>query len=203
MQVTWSDIESCQSSEKKSIESEECTHFTALRQVLSESCESSDSDDDEMSFDSAYETLYKECLSLKQDQVEWKTSKKNLINEVKTLKGEKKSLLDKIIFLENEYFDMKKKCEELKSENQVFKNELSLRKEESHPNSKRLDELINLGWKYFDKRGLGNKSFFTNFTAFDGRNVTFGDNNVACVKGKDTICTLTFLILKKSYIWKV
>ena len=49
----------------------------------------------------------------------------------------------------------------------------------------------------------GNKSFFTNFTAFDGRNVTFGDGNVACVKGKDTICTLTFLILKKSYIWKV
>nr|CAN69489.1 hypothetical protein VITISV_009193 [Vitis vinifera] len=184
------------------------------KEVLSESCESSDSDDDEMSSDSAYETLYKECLSLKQDQVEWKTSKKNLINEVKTLKGEKKSLLDKIIFLENEYFDMKKKCEELKSENQVFKNELSLRKEESHPNSKRLDELINLGWKYFDKRGLGfvdetitlssgNKSFFTNFTAFDGRNVTFGDSNVACVKGKDTICTLTFLILKKSYIWKV
>ena len=125
------------------------------KEVLSESCESSDSDDDEMSFDSAYETLYKECLSLKQDQVEWKTSKRNLINEVKTLKGEKKSLLDKIIFLENEYFDMKKKCEELKSENQVFKNELSLRKEESHPNSKRLDELINLGWKYFDKRGLG------------------------------------------------
>ena len=95
--------------------------------------------------------LYKECLSLKQDQVEWKTSKKSLINEVKTLKGEKKSLLDKIIFLKNKHFDMKKKCEELKSENQVFKNELSLRKEESHPNSKRLGELINSGWKSFDK----------------------------------------------------
>ena len=44
------------------------------KEVLSESCESSDSDDDEMSFDSAYETLYKECLSLKQKQVEWKAS---------------------------------------------------------------------------------------------------------------------------------
>ena len=50
---------------------------------------------------------------------------------------------------------MKKKCDELKSENQVLKEELSLRKEESHPNSKRLDELINLGRKFVDKRGLG------------------------------------------------
>ena len=45
-----------------------------------------------MSFESAYETLYKEFLSLKQEQVEWKTSKRSLINEIKTLKGEKKSL---------------------------------------------------------------------------------------------------------------
>ena len=82
-----------------------------------------------MSFDSAYETLYKECLSLKQEQVEWKTFKWSLINEVKTLKGEKKSLLDKITFLESEHFDMKKMCDKLKSENQVFKNELSLRQE--------------------------------------------------------------------------
>ncbi|RVX16170.1 hypothetical protein CK203_014391 [Vitis vinifera] len=36
------------------------------KEVLSESCELSDCDSDEMSFDFAYETLYKECLSLKQ-----------------------------------------------------------------------------------------------------------------------------------------
>ncbi|RVW15001.1 Copia protein [Vitis vinifera] len=165
MQVTWSDSESCQSSEKESNASEECTNFTAFmasvideplkKEVLSESCESSDSNGDEMSFDFAYETLYKECLSLKQEQVEWKTSKRSLISEIKTLKGEKKSLLDKIAFLEGEHFDMKKMCDELKSENQVFKNELSLRKEESHPSSKRLSDLINLGRKSFDKRGLG------------------------------------------------
>ncbi|RVW18919.1 Retrovirus-related Pol polyprotein from transposon TNT 1-94 [Vitis vinifera] len=209
MQVTWSDSESCQSSEKESNASEECTNFTAFmasvideplkKEVLSESCESSDSNGDEMSFDSAYETLYKECLSLKQEQVEWKTSKRSLISEIKTLKGEKKSLLDKIAFLEGKHFDMKKMCDELKSENQVFKNELSLRKEESHPSSKRLSDLINLGRKSFDKRGLGfvdeattpssgNRSFFTNFTEFDGGNVTFGDGNVASVKGKGTIC---------------
>ena len=34
----------------------------------------------------------------------------------------------------------------------------------------------------------GNKSFFTSFTAFDGGSVTFGDGNVACEKGKGTIC---------------
>ena len=39
-------------------------------EALSDSCESSDSNGDEMSFDSTYETLYKECLSLKQEQVE-------------------------------------------------------------------------------------------------------------------------------------
>ncbi|RVW49720.1 Retrovirus-related Pol polyprotein from transposon TNT 1-94 [Vitis vinifera] len=178
------------------------------KEVLSESCESSDSNGDEMSFDSAYETLYKECLSLKQEQVEWKTSKRSLINEIKTLKGEKKSLLDKIAFLEGEHFDMKKMCDELKSENQVFKNELSLRKEESHPSSKRLSDLINLGRKSFDKRGLGfvdeattpssgNRSFFTNFTEFDGGNVTFGDGNVASVKGKGTICAPGSLTLKR------
>ena len=66
------------------------------KEALSESCESSDSNGDEMSFDSAYETLYKECLSLQQEQVEWKASKRSLINEIKTLKGEKKSLLDKV-----------------------------------------------------------------------------------------------------------
>lgn len=31
-----------------------------------------------------------------------------------------------------------------------------------------------------------NKSFFINFTTFDGGNVMFGDGNMACVKGKDT-----------------
>ena len=37
----------------------------------------------------------------------------------------------------------------------MFKDELSLKKEESHPSSKRLNELINLRRKFFDKRGLG------------------------------------------------
>ena len=78
------------------------------KEVLSESYESSDSDGDEMSFNFAYETLYKKCLSLKQEQVEWKASKRSLINEIKTLKREKKSLLDKIAFLKSEHFDMKK-----------------------------------------------------------------------------------------------
>ena len=77
MQVTWSDTEFCQSSEKESNASEECTNFTAFmasfideplkNEALSESCELSDSDGDEMNFDSTYETLYKECLSLKQE----------------------------------------------------------------------------------------------------------------------------------------
>ena len=100
--------------------------------------ESSDSNDDDMNFDTAYETLYKECLSLKQDQVKWKASKNILINEIDVLKGEKKALLDKIGFLANEHFDMKEMCDELKSENQVLKNELSLRKEESYSISKDL-----------------------------------------------------------------
>ena len=133
LQVTWSDTKSCQYSEKESNASEECTNFIAFmasvideplkNEALSDSCESSDSNGDEMSFDSAYETLYKECLSLKQEQVEWKASKRSLIHEIKTLKGDKKSLLDKIAFLEGEHFDMKKMCDELKSETQVFKNE--------------------------------------------------------------------------------
>ncbi|RVX20531.1 hypothetical protein CK203_002542 [Vitis vinifera] len=33
-----------------------------------------------------------------------------------------------------------------------------------------------------------NKSLFTSFTEFDRGNVTFGDGNVARVKGKGTIC---------------
>ena len=37
----------------------------------------------------------------------------------------------------------------------MFKDELSLKKEESHPSSKRLNELINLRRKFFDKQGLG------------------------------------------------
>ena len=75
MQVSWSDTESCHSSEKESNASEKCTNFTTFmasvideplkNEALSESCESSDSNGDEMSFDSTYETLYKECLSLK------------------------------------------------------------------------------------------------------------------------------------------
>ena len=49
---------------------------------------------------------------------------------------------------------MKKKCDELKSENKELKEELSLRKEKSHPSSKRSIELISSGRKYVDKRGL-------------------------------------------------
>ncbi|KAL6314369.1 hypothetical protein AAG906_021204 [Vitis piasezkii] len=178
MQVTWSDTESCQSSEKESNASEECTNFIAFmaivikeplkKKVLSESCEVSDSDGDEISFDSAYETLYKECLSLKQEQ----------------------------------------------NENQVCKNELSLSKEESHPNSKGLSDLINSQMKSFDKRGLGfvdetttpssgktifvkpcegvvpKKTLSKNFIAlkWDTPKCDFGDGNIASVKGKDTIC---------------
>ena len=71
--------------------------------------ESSDSNDDDMNFDTAYETLYKECLSLKQEQVKWKASKNILINEIDVLKGEKKALLDKIGFLENDHLEVKKK----------------------------------------------------------------------------------------------
>ena len=45
---------------------------------------------------------------------------------------------------------------------------------------------------YFDsgcsRDRIGNKSFFTSFTEFDGGNVIFGDGNVACVKKKRTIC---------------
>ena len=75
MQVTWSDSESNQSSEKESNGSEECTNFIAfiacvneeplLKEASSELIESSDSNDDDMSFDTTYDTLYKECLSLK------------------------------------------------------------------------------------------------------------------------------------------
>ncbi|KAJ9696872.1 hypothetical protein PVL29_008873 [Vitis rotundifolia] len=182
MQVTWSDSESNQSSEKESNGSEECTNFIAfaasvneeplLKEASSESSESSDSNDDGMSFDTAYETLYKECLSLKQEQVKWKASKKILTNEVDVLKGEKKALLDKIGFLENEHLEVKEKCDVLKSENQMFKDELSLRKEELHPSSKRLNELINSRRKSFDKRGLG----------FLGENATPSSSKTVFVK---------------------
>ena len=84
----------------------------------------------------------------------WKASKRSLINEVKTLKDEKKSMLGKITFLEKEHLEMKKKSDELKSENQVLKEELGLRKEESNPSSKSLNELINSGRKIVDKKGL-------------------------------------------------
>ncbi|RVX06607.1 hypothetical protein CK203_029547 [Vitis vinifera] len=117
---------------KESNGSEGCTNFIAFATSFNEEPllkeASSDSKDDNMSFDIAYETLYKECLSLKQKQVKWKSSKKILTNEV-VLKGEKKTLLDKIAFLENLHFEVKKKCDVLKSGNQIFKDELSLRKE--------------------------------------------------------------------------
>ena len=73
------------------------------------SYESSDSEANEITFDLACKTLYKECLSLKKEQVEWKASKNSLNNEIKTLRGEKKSLLEKIAFQEKEHFDMSKK----------------------------------------------------------------------------------------------
>ena len=98
-----------------------------------------------MSFDTIYETLYKECLNLKQKQVKWKASKKIKTNEIDILKREKKVLLDKTAFLENEHLEVKKKYDVLKNENQIFKNELRLMKEESYPSFKRLNELINLG----------------------------------------------------------
>ena len=55
---------------------------------------------------------------------------------------------------------MKKNCDELNSENQVVKEKMSLGKEESHPSSKRLNDLINSldlinsGRKSLDKRSL-------------------------------------------------
>ena len=49
---------------------------------------------------------------------------------------------------------------------------------------------------------IGNRSFFTNFTEFDGGNMTFGDGNVASVKGKCTICAPGILNLKRSCMWK-
>ena len=137
MQVTQSDSESNQLIEKESNGSEEYTNFIAFstsvneeplfKEASSELSESSDSNDDNMSFDIAYDTLYKECLSLKQEQVKWKASKKILTNEV-VLNGEKKALLDKIAFLENLHLEVKKKCDVLKSGNQIFKDELSIRK---------------------------------------------------------------------------
>ena len=54
---------------------------------------------------------------------------------------------------------------------------------------------------YFDsgcsRHMTGNRSFFTNFTEFDGGNVIFGDGNVASVKGKDTICAPGILNLEE------
>ena len=64
-------------------------------------------------------------------------------------------MLDKSAFFENKHFDIKKKCDKLKSENQMFKNESILRKEELHSCSKRLNDLIHSGLKSFDERGLG------------------------------------------------
>ena len=118
-----------------------------------------------MIFDTTYETLYKGCLSLKQEQVKWKDSKKILINEIDVLKGEKQG------FAWQNYISWKWTfgSEVLKSENQMFKDELSLRKEESHPSSKRLNELINSGHKSFDKRGLG----FVNGNATPSSGKTF------------------------------
>ena len=43
----------------------------------------------------------------------------------------------------------------MKSEIQGIKEELSIRKEDSHPSTKRLNDLINSGHNSLDKRGLG------------------------------------------------
>ena len=48
-------------------------------------------------------------LKSQEETVVWKASKSCLINEVKTIKDEKKSMLGKIAFLEKEHFGMKKK----------------------------------------------------------------------------------------------
>ena len=53
-----------------------------LKEASSELSESSDSNDDDMRFDTTYETLYEECLSVKQEQVKWKVFKKILTNEI-------------------------------------------------------------------------------------------------------------------------
>ncbi|RVW23084.1 hypothetical protein CK203_099972 [Vitis vinifera] len=58
-----------------------------MSESSSELSEQSDFNDDDMSFDTTYETWYKECLSLKQEQVKWKTSKKILTNEFDILMG--------------------------------------------------------------------------------------------------------------------
>ena len=113
-------------------------NISSLKKASSELSKSSDSNDDDMSFNTAYDTLYKEYLSLKKEQLKWNGSQKSLIKEVEVLKGEKKSLRDKITFLQHEHSEIKKKCDQLKNENHMFKNELSHRKEESHPSSQRL-----------------------------------------------------------------
>ena len=41
----------------------------------------------------------------------------------------------------------------------------------------------------YSRHMTGNRSFFTNFTKFDGGNVTFGNGNVGSVKEKGTIYT--------------
>ena len=60
---------------------------------------------------------------------------------------------------------------------------------------------------YFDsgcsRHMTTNKSFFTTFTNFDGGNVTFGDGNMGRVKMKALYVPWVFLILKRSYVWKV
>lgn len=89
------------------------------------------------------------------EQVEWKSSKKSLVNEIKTPKEEKNSFFGKIGFLKNQHFQIKKKSEELRNENLVIKQELSCRKEKAHPSSQKLNELNNSGHKFTTKRGIG------------------------------------------------
>ncbi|RVW63468.1 hypothetical protein CK203_058603 [Vitis vinifera] len=132
----------------------------ALKAIKEESLSSESGDDEKMS--NAYETLYKECLSLKQEQVKWKASKNILINEIDVLKGEKKNRLL------NENKRVSKKC-----------SKIPHNASESH--SWHLDSRCS-------HHMTGNKSLFTSFTEFDGGNVTFRDGNMARVKDKGTIC---------------
>ncbi|KAL6313664.1 hypothetical protein AAG906_010082 [Vitis piasezkii] len=124
--------------------------------------ESSDSNDDDMSFDTAYETLYKECLSLKQEQVKWKASKNIIINEIDVLKGENKNRL-------------------LNENKRVSKKWSKIPHNANESHSWHLDSRCS-------HHMTGNKSLFTSFTEFDGGNVTFRYGNVARVKDKGTIC---------------
>ncbi|RVW90972.1 hypothetical protein CK203_044137 [Vitis vinifera] len=117
------------------------------KEVPSESYESSDSDGDEMSFNFAYETLYKKCLSLKQEQVAARRQE---------------------------------------SVQEGFKCPFHSGFQGSTSNGMTQVTSVKQIW-----------IIFTNFTKFNGGNVTFGDGNVASVKGKDIIYALSIPIFEE------